>query len=117
MPYLDPEEQKKASRRHYEANKDEYHKRSNGRRQAATRFVAALKERLCCVKCGEDHPKCLDFHHKPGTIKIKSVSQMSRNGCSLERVKEEIEKCEVLCSNCHRKETWHFDGECWRMKH
>lgn len=31
------------------------------------------------------------------------IAQAARNGWGLERLKVEMEKCEVLCSNCHRK--------------
>lgn len=43
---------------------------------------------------------CLDFHH----LKDKefNISNEIRN-LSIENLKKEINKCVVLCSNCHRK--------------
>lgn len=62
----------------------------------------AYKSTLKCVRCGENHPACLDFHHRDPTQK-KDISQMVRNGTSLDLIKVEIAKCDVLCKNCHTK--------------
>ena len=58
-----------------------------------------------CDRCGYDeHPKALDYHHT-GDDKVESISQMLAIGYSIDDIEEEIEKCIVLCSNCHRVET------------
>lgn len=54
-----------------------------------------------CIDCGETNYLCLDFDHREN--KKEDVSRM--RGCSLETIKKEIEKCDVRCSNCHRKKT------------
>ena len=55
-----------------------------------------------CIGCGEKDPSCLDFHHGDGkTDKLGDISKMRRFGKV--RLLAEIEKCDVLCSNCHRK--------------
>ena len=57
----------------------------------------------CCSKCGYD--KCvdaLDFHHLDGNDKDYLVSQMQYSTYSKERIIKEMEKCVILCSNCHR---------------
>jgi len=54
-----------------------------------------------CEECGEDRHKCLQFHHPEKEEKTKNISEMVNDGFSLERIVEEIEKCEVLCANCH----------------
>lgn len=59
------------------------------------------KETLKCKKCGEDRFYLLDFHHIDPTQKDFSISDNSR--MKLESLMKEIEKCEVLCSNCHRE--------------
>lgn len=56
-----------------------------------------------CEKCGENHISCLDFHHKNKELKDREVSLMVHKGMSLERIMKEIEKCMVLCRNCHAK--------------
>lgn len=57
-----------------------------------------------CVDCGESDIRCLDFDHVRGK-KVKDVCELSCSSWSLVRIVEEIKKCEVRCSNCHRKVT------------
>lgn len=60
------------------------------------------KSKHPCVICEESEPVCLDFHHLNGDDKTNSIGQMIRK-CSIKAVMEEIKKCIVVCSNCHRK--------------
>lgn len=62
--------------------------------------------RVRCLRCGENHPAVLDFHHRDPSKKSLGIAKMVCLGYSVKRIKFEIEKCDVLCSNCHRKE--HF---------
>ena len=59
-----------------------------------------------CVKCGENHPACLEFHHNDPNKKEYNVSKIVNSTYSIKTILKEIKKCTVLCSNCHRKE--HF---------
>lgn len=56
-----------------------------------------------CVDCGETFPpEAMDFDHVWGE-KVKEIGQM---WCySRDRVLAEIEKCELVCANCHRERT------------
>jgi|SRR3712207_5953769 len=75
------------------------------RRRNLVQWFAEYKSTLFCVRCGENHPACLEFHHLEGkTGKWDEVSDMVRRLLSKERILAEIAKCEVLCANCHRKE-------------
>jgi hypothetical protein len=56
-----------------------------------------------CKDCGEDNPIVLEFDHQKD--KRGNVGDLLRKGSSWERILEEIEKCEVVCANCHRKRT------------
>lgn len=58
-----------------------------------------------CVKCGESRILTLEFHHRNPQEKKYAVSQLISTGKSLELIKKEVEKCDVLCANCHRIET------------
>lgn len=62
-----------------------------------------LKSNLCCVRCGENDPCCLEFHHRNPEEKDDEVSRLVHDSASWERIFNEIEKCDVFCSNCHRK--------------
>jgi hypothetical protein len=57
-----------------------------------------------CSRCGENDPACLDFHHRDDTEKDMNISKMITYGFSKEKLRTEMEKCDILCANCHRKE-------------
>ena len=52
-----------------------------------------------CVDCGETNPVVLDFDHR--VFKEHDVARLISKG-RLKQLKEEVEKCEVRCANCHR---------------
>jgi len=55
-----------------------------------------------CARCGYD--KCieaLDFHHKDPALKDHNITGSGYR--SWERTKIELDKCEVVCANCHRE--------------
>lgn len=55
--------------------------------------------------CGESDPVVLEFDHV-GTFKRLEVSRIINSGyLSLRYLQEEIEHCQVLCANCHRRKT------------
>lgn len=60
----------------------------------------------CCRECG--YKKCiaaLEFHHLDPTKKDFSLS--NRGYCrSWEKVKKELDKCIMVCANCHREIHW-----------
>jgi len=56
-----------------------------------------------CVDCGETDIVVLEFDHIGE--KLGDISTLANGGRSWERIKAEIEKCEVRCANCHRKKT------------
>ena len=62
------------------------------------------KKQLKCKKCGEDRFYLLDFYHKDPKVKDFNISDHSR--ANLETLKNELDKCDVLCANCHRE--WHY---------
>lgn len=58
-----------------------------------------------CMDCGGTFPSvCMDFDHRPGTVKRFSISQAK--GKLLADVVAELDKCDLVCSNCHRIRTW-----------
>lgn len=70
----------------------------------AREWVDGLKKSRGCYICGESRPPCLDFHHRDPATKLFNVGKgMRKNRHILEA---EIEKCVVVCSNCHRVLTW-----------
>jgi hypothetical protein len=57
-----------------------------------------------CADCGILYPYyVMDFDHKEGEIKeyeLNRITQMTTRA-----ILREIEKCDVVCSNCHRERT------------
>ena len=80
----------------------EMHKGHTIRAKAKRRqLIAQYKLDRGCAICGYNgHPDALDFDHLPGTSKKAAVSQMYRSAWY--EVVKEIEKCQILCANCHR---------------
>jgi transposase len=66
-----------------------------------------------CVKCGYNkYDGALDFHHIDPSKKDFSISR--KKNCSLETIKPELDKCILLCRNCHSEV--HFEERCKRKK-
>ncbi|KKN98440.1 hypothetical protein LCGC14_0145350 [marine sediment metagenome] len=108
MAYKDKEKQKQAAKQHYEANKEIYKERSrlSKRKQFALRkkFIADYLSQHPCVDCGFSDIRALDFDHVRGE-KEDSVSNLVKRCVSMNRIRAEIEKCEIRCANCHRIRT------------
>lgn len=57
-----------------------------------------------CADCGGTFdPVCMDFDHRPGEVKSRSVARMV--GYPHDEIRREIAKCDVVCANCHRLRT------------
>ena len=55
----------------------------------------------CCGHCSlVFHPSVYEFHHKDPETKIKDPSKMLN--LSWEKIQQELDKCILLCANCHR---------------
>ncbi|WP_262179096.1 homing endonuclease associated repeat-containing protein [Haloarcula laminariae] len=89
---------------HYR-NRDWNRERTLDRRARHRAWVYERKyESTGCVRCGEDDPACLDYHHRDDTEKEMTICEMVTHGYSKEKLRTEIAKCDLLCANCHRKE-------------
>ena len=57
-----------------------------------------------CSDCGGTFPvECMDFDHIDPTTKVVEISKLRTRGPSYkERIWAEIQKCELVCANCHR---------------
>ena len=79
--------------------------RMRDKRSKIRTYIQEYKQSHSCSDCGENYPYwIMDFDHLEN--KKFNISRFSREVCSLDIVKEEILKCEVVCSNCHRNRTY-----------
>jgi len=103
MGYKTKEEQSAYQKKHYQANKGKYAK---SQRQSRMRTKAILNELKAggCTKCGfNEHPNCLDFHHlDPNEKEVNVATTAMKNKWGRERIMKEVDKCIVVCANCHR---------------
>lgn len=77
------------------------------RRGPRIEILNRIKLERGCADCGyRAHPVALEFDHLPGTIKGHNIARMASGAHSLEAIFQEIKKCEVVCSNCHRIRTY-----------
>ena len=110
MPYKDENvrksKRKEYSRKHYEANKEKVKAASKLTKEITRARWNTFKCTLKCTKCGFNHPAALDFHHEDPKKKEYNVHRLISNG-SFDKAMEEVQKCIVLCANCHR--IHHYD--------
>jgi hypothetical protein len=87
-------------------SKERPKRRSPKRKKEIAQMLANIKEKSGCVDCGGKFPYyLLDFDHVRGT-KVSSISRMLDKH-PLEDIFKEIDKCEIVCANCHRNRTFH----------
>ncbi len=110
MPFKDrsryQSEEWKEYQRNYQRSWHQRHKarllaRAYERKAAIYEYIQGIKSQLCCVDCGEQRPAVLQSHHLNSEDKEFNIGDAIRNGISPDRIKKEIEKCIVLCANCH----------------
>lgn len=76
-------------------------------------LIEYLKEHPCS-SCGEQDLLVLDLDHVDPATKKYNVSRMvSSQHHSIKKIQEEIDKCQVLCANCHRRKTYKERGIMW----
>lgn len=61
----------------------------------------ALKQQLTCKDCGTDDFRVLQFHHRVPADKLKDIALLVTSSASTKTILAEMEKCDVLCANCH----------------
>jgi len=86
------------SRRNRQASVEKFRK---------NRKLALLEAKggMRCIRCSYDKPipDVYEFHHRDPTQKDPSWGKMIKNNHRLEVLLSEIEKCDLLCANCHRE--------------
>lgn len=100
---------RRASKAYYQANREKHAAVIMAQKR---RTIRASRDLLLeylrthgCADCGETDPVILELDHVRG-VKTACVTKMISSGYRWESVMKEIEKCEVVCVNCHRRRTF-----------
>lgn len=109
MSYTDKQQQREYQQQHYSKYKNEYDMRAKRYKARNRKFIRRYKSMCGCKFCGEKDYACLDFHHLNPDEKDIRIAQANR--WCIKRLKVEMRKCIVICSNCHRK--LHYYGDKW----
>lgn len=115
MPFKDKVKQREAARRHYFKNSEAIQKRTAENNKLIRRrnkeYVDEVKGVNPCADCGVSYPPyVMQFDHIVDG-KRANIADMVRNGYSLENIQTEIDKCELVCANCHAERTHGFKEE------
>ena len=66
-------------------------------------IVSDFKLNGKCYLCGDERHYVLDFHHIISSEKEGEIPNLAKKAYSEKKIIEEIDKCVLLCSNCHRE--------------
>jgi transposase len=73
-------------------------------RSRISKYIQEYKQSKSCADCKENYPYwMMDLDHLEN--KKFNLSAYKTSTLSLDTVKLEINKCEVVCANCHRNRT------------
>ena len=75
--------------------------REKNRKEEIKNWFAGYKKTVSCSKCGEK--ESLEFHHRLPVSKKDTISALVRYGKPMERILDEMKKCDILCTKCHRE--------------
>ena len=94
---------KRLTQSHYKRNKRSYLDRNTRAYQRHRELIRRIKARPC-ADCGIQYPYyVMDFDHREGEEKLFGLNSVAR--MTISGILREIEKCDVVCANCHRERT------------
>ncbi len=95
--------QKAAQHASYLRNKETIISRTRSRTEATKKWYREYMAGKCCTFCAESTFECLDWHHVDPSTKSAQISDMVHRHRPEFRILEEMDKCILVCANCHRK--------------
>ena len=105
MPYKDPKKQKEAQHKSYLKNIKKVKEKNKTYREKVREYLRKEKESNPCMDCGVNYPYYVMEYDHTKDNKVKTVSWFASNG-TIDQVINEISKCDLICSNCHKARTW-----------
>ena len=109
MPSRTRESERARSKRNfykaYAKDPLKFKRRSDLAKAKRLEFIRAIKDQPC-ADCGITYPPyVMDFDHVRGE-KVDEISRAGMLMATISTLLAEIEKCDVVCSNCHRERTF-----------
>ena len=96
---------KKYAHKRYEAYKDIQLPSNKAKRALMWEHIFILKGGRKCADCGLDiEGPVYDLHHRDPSVKEFTVGATARRWSKI--VEQEVDKCDLLCSVCHRLRHW-----------
>ena len=109
MPYKHKADYKNWYRRSgASAKRAKRQKEYRAQRRALLTFIKDVP----CFDCNVKYPHyVMDFDHATGT-KLFNLGKAVDDNISIENLLIEVQKCDIVCSNCHRKRTFSRKTQC-----
>lgn len=102
MPNNSPE----YKRAYYQKNRAKIDAQSRAYKQSLQDAIWEIKGSTPCTDCGEQYdPWVMQFDHIDPDTKSANIGQLITRGAK-KALFEEIEKCEIVCANCHADRTY-----------
>lgn len=101
---------RKRGREYYHSNKKRQLplaiSRTRKSRKIKSDYIRKIKD-VPCADCHTKYPHyVMDFDHRDKRDKITNVASLVTRNWSIEKIKSEIKKCDIVCANCHRIRTY-----------
>lgn len=92
-------------KKNYQENKERYFRLAKKRDDELDKLINDFKDKPC-ADCNQKYPPyVMDLDHVDPSTKEFKVSTMRRRKMAFEKIIAEMNKCEVVCANCHRERT------------
>ncbi len=109
MPYKDPAKQREFqrlnARKYRDRNPNRYIKNRHSVYQRNINYVRTLKEENPCTDCGLHYEYYVMQYDHTSDNKDACVAKLVAHHHSILRIQAEIDKCELVCANCHAERT------------
>lgn len=97
---------KELIKNHYNKNKKSYSERAKAARKKFEKTLNELKNNPC-KDCGFSYPYwIMQFDHLDPKTKTSNISRMRGRITNIDKLLEEVAKCELVCANCHADRTY-----------
>lgn len=82
-----------------------FNQKRNEQKYRIAKIIDDIISKAKCLYCPENDPRCLDFHHRDPKTKKFKIGAAVGEAVSLKLLFKELNKCDIVCANCHRKIT------------